>query len=143
GGSFGGAMLVRFAASARLASSVLVANGSVGFGGALAVWTGSLDLEGVTIVDNYAAFGGAFLIKDGSRFRLGDSVVWRNGDDLGRSFFLDGVGSTIDVKTCDLPPEVPAVASFDADPKLNNLPLATRFAEQAGDVDHLPVAGAD
>jgi hypothetical protein len=142
-GSFGGAMLVRFGASARLASSVLVANGSVGFGGALAVWTGSLDLEGLTIVDNYAAFGGAFLIKDGSQFRLGDSVVWRNGDDLGHSFLLDGVGNTIDVETCDLPPEVPAVGSFDADPKLDNVPLATRFAEEAGDVDHLPVAGAD
>jgi hypothetical protein len=34
------------------------------------------------------------------------------------------------------------VLSFDSDPKLGNVPLATRFAEQACGVDHLPIAGA-
>jgi hypothetical protein len=141
-GSFGGAMLVRFGASARVASSVVVANGSVGFGGGLAVWTASLEIEGVTIVDNFAALGGAFLVKDDSTFGLGDSVVWRNPDDQGASYDLDGAASTIAVTTSDAPPEVAAVASFDADPKLGNVPLATRFSEEAGGVDHLPVAGA-
>ena len=140
--SFGGAMLVRFGASARVASSVVVANASVGLGGGLAVWTASLAIEGATIVDNYAAHGGAFLVKDGSTFGLGDSVVWRNPDDQGASYDLDGAASTIAVTTSDEPPEVAAVMSFDADPKLGNVPVATRFAEEAGGVDHLPVAGA-
>lgn len=140
--SFGGAMLVRFGASARVASSVVVANASVGLGGGLAVWTASLAIEGATIVDNYAAHGGAFLVKDGSTFGLGDSVVWRNPDDQGASYDLDGAASTIAVTTSDEPPEVAAVMSFDADPKLGNVPVATRFAEEAGGIDHLPVAGA-
>ena len=42
-----------------------------------------------------------------------------------------------------MPPEVAAVASFDKDPLLGNVPLATRFAVQAGSVDHMPVTGAD
>jgi hypothetical protein len=141
--SFGGAMLVRFGAAARLVSSVFVANSSVGYGGALVAWTGSLDVEGSTIVDNYAGFGGAVLVKDGSRFGLADSVVWRNADDLGRSFLTDGDGNTLDVTTCDAPAEVAATASFAADPRLANVPLATRFAVQAGTTDHVPVAGAD
>jgi hypothetical protein len=141
--SFGGAMLVRFGAAARLSSTVLVANGSAGFAGAVALWTGSLDLEGATIVDNYGAFaGGAFLIKDGAHFGLGDSVVWRNADDQGKSFDLEGDGNTIVVTTCDVPPEVAATASFDADAHLGNVPLATRFAVQDGDVGEVPVAGA-
>jgi hypothetical protein len=143
-GSFGGAMLVRFGASVRLSSSVLVANGSVGYGGALAVWTSTLDVEAATIVDNVAFFGGAFLVKDGSTFSLSDSVVWRNPDDAGHAFFLDGVASAISVSTSDLPPEVPAPApSFEADPLLANVPLATRFAVQAGTSDQVPVTGAD
>ena len=139
-GSFGGAMLVRFGATARLESTVLVANGSVGFGGAVAVWTASLALEGTTVVDDYAAFGGAFLVKDGSTFTLGDSVVWRDDDDSGHAFDLDGTSSAIDVSTSDLPLEVSATSSFDADPTLGNVPVTTRFAEEAGGVDHLPVA---
>jgi hypothetical protein len=142
-GSFGGAMLVRFGASASVVSSVLVANGSVGFGGAVAVWTASLDVEGATIVDNVAALGGAFLVKDGSTFSVADSVVWRNPDDQGASFDLDGMPSTIAVKTSDMPPEVATVASFNADPLLANVPLATRFAVEAGDVGDMPVTGAD
>ncbi|HVU49162.1 MAG TPA: right-handed parallel beta-helix repeat-containing protein, partial [Polyangia bacterium] len=141
-GSFGGAMLVRFGASVHVASSVFFANGSVGFGGALAVWTSALELQGATIVDNAAALGGAFLVKDGAQLGLADSVVWRSLDDEGLAFDLDGAPSAIDVRTSDLPLEVPAVLSFDADPRLGNVPLATRFAEQAGGVDHLPVAGA-
>jgi hypothetical protein len=142
--SFGGAMLVRFGASARLSSTVLVANGSAGFGGAIALWTGALDVEGATIVDNYAAFGGgAFLVKDGARLGLGDSVVWRNSDDQGKSFDLEDDGNTIVVTTCDVPPEVASTASFDLGPQLRNVPLATRFAVQAGDVGEVPVAGAD
>jgi hypothetical protein len=143
-GSFGGAMLVRFGASVHLTSSVLVANGSVGFGGALAVWTSLLDVTSSTIVDDVAAFGGgAFLVKDGAQLGLADSVVWRSADDSGRAFDLDGAPSTLDVRTSDLPLEVPAVLSFDADPELANVPLATRFAEQDGGGDHFPVAGAD
>jgi hypothetical protein len=142
-GSFGGAMLVRFGATARLSSTVLVSNGSVGFGGALAVWTATLDVEAATIVDNVAAIGGAFLVKDGSTFTLSDSVVWRNPDDQGLSYDLDGMASTISVTTCDEPPEVPEMSSFDEDPRLTNAPLATRFAVEAGAVDNLPVTGAD
>jgi hypothetical protein len=142
-GSFGGAMLVRFGAAGHVSSSVLVANGSVGFGGALAVWTASLDVEASTIVDDTAAFGGAVLVKDGSQFRLDDSVVWRSLDDEGHAFDLDGAASTLDVTTSDVPPEVVATASFDADPLLGNIPLTTRFAEEAGDVGDLPVANAD
>ncbi|HEX4405453.1 MAG TPA: right-handed parallel beta-helix repeat-containing protein [Polyangia bacterium] len=142
-GSFGGAMLVRFDAAAHVSSSVFVANGSVGFGGALAVWTASLEVEAATIVDDTAAFGGAFLVKDGSQFRLADSVVWRSLDDEGHAFDLDGAASTLDVATSDLPAEVAATASFDADPMFGNVPLATRFAEEAGDVGDLPVANAD
>jgi hypothetical protein len=142
-GSFGGAMLVRFGASAVVRSSVFVANASVGFGGALAVWTSSLDVEAATIVDDYAAMGGAFLIKDGSRFSLADSVVWRSLDDSGQAFDLDGAVSTIDVTTSDLPPEVVAVASFDKDPLLSNVPIATRFAVEMGAVDQVLIAGAD
>jgi Right handed beta helix region len=142
-GSFGGAMLVRFGATARLASSVLVANGSVGYGGAIAVWTASIDVEGATITDNHAAFGGAFLVKDGARLGLGDSVVWQNDDDKGRAFYLDGSASTIDVATCDAPPEVAAVASFDADPRLANVAHATRFAVRMGTKDQVPITGAD
>ena len=141
-GSFGGAMLIRFGSTARLASSVLVANASVGFGGAIAVWTSSVDVEGATIVDNHALLGGAFLVKDGAQFGLRDSVVWRNDDDMGRTFDLDGSASTIDVATCDVAPEVAAVASFEADPRLANAPRATRFAVQMGTVDQLPVTGA-
>jgi hypothetical protein len=142
-GSFGGAMLVRFGAAASVRSSVFVANGSVGFGGALAVWTSTLDVEGASIVDDYAFYGGAFLVKDGSTFSLADSVVWRSLDDAGHAFDLDGAPSTLDVHTSDVPSEVPAVASFDVDAKLVNVPLTTRFAEEAGDVGHLPVASAD
>jgi len=142
-GSFGGAMLVRFGASAHVSSSVFVANGSVGFGGALAVWTASLDVEAATIVDDTAAFGGAFLVKDGSQLRLADSVVWRSLDDEGHAFDLDGAASALDVATSDLPPEVAATASFDADPLLGNVPVATRFSEEAGDVGDLPVANAE
>ncbi len=142
-GSFGGAMLVRFGAAAHVSSSVFVANGSVGFGGALAVWTASLEVEASTIVDDTAAFGGAFLVKDGSQFRLADSVVWRSLDDEGHAFDLDGAASTLDVTTSDLPAEVAATASFDADPLLGNVPLTTRFSEEAGDVGDLPVANAD
>ena len=141
--SFGGAMLVRFGASVHVASSVFVSNASVGFGGALAVWTSSLEVASSTIVDDVAALGGAFLVKDGAQFGLADSVVGRSVDDAGRVFDLDGAPSALDVRTSDLPLEVPAVLSFDADPKLGNAPLTTRFAEQAGGVDHLPVAGAD
>jgi hypothetical protein len=150
-GSFGGAMLVRFGASAHVSSSVFVANGSVGFGGALAVWaspqdigTSSLDVEAATIVDHAAYLGGAFMVKDGARFGLHDSVVWRNVDDQnGAAFELEGAPSTLDVTTSDVPAEVPATASFAADPKLGNVPLATRFAEQAGNIDRLPVAHGD
>jgi hypothetical protein len=142
-GSFGGAMLVRFGASASVSSSVFVANGSVGFGGALAVWTASLSVERATIVDNVAGFGGAFLVKDGATFSLGDSVVWRSIDDLGDTFDLDGMPSTITVTTSDVAPEVVAVASFDKDPLLTNVPIATRFGVQAGDVGDMPVTGAD
>ena len=142
-GSFGGAMLVRFGGSAHVSSSVFVANGSVGFGGALAVWTSTLEIEASTIVDNVGAYGGAFLVKDGSAFRLSDSVVWRSLDDQGHAFDLDGMPSTLDVSTSDLAPEVVATASFDADPRLGNVPITTRFAERAGDVGSLPVAGAE
>jgi hypothetical protein len=141
-GSFGGVMLVRFGGSAHVSSSVLVANGSVGFGGALAVWTSSLAIEASTIVDNTAALGGAFLVKDGSTFGLRDSVVWRSVDDQGAAFDLDGAPSTTTVTTSDVPSEVPAAASFVADPQLANVPLTTRFAEESGGVDHLPIAGA-
>lgn len=142
-GSFGGAMLVRFGASARLSSSVLFANGSVGFGGALAVWTATLELERTSIVGNTAAFGGAFLVKDGSTFTLRDSVVWRSADDQGLAFKLDGEASTIDVTSSDLPLEVITDGSFEADPRLANIPLATRFAVQAGATDGVPVTGAE
>jgi hypothetical protein len=144
-GSFGGAMLVRFGASVHVTSSVFVANESVGFGGALAVWTSSLELEQATIVDNVAVagLGGAFLVKDGSRFALSDSVVWRDADAQGAAFDLEDTPSSIDVRTSDLPPEVPTVLSFDKDPELGNVPLTTGFAEEAGGVDHLPVAGAE
>jgi hypothetical protein len=142
-GSFGGAMLVRFGASARLSSSVLFANGSVGFGGALAVWTATLELEGASIVGNTAAFGGAFLVKDGSTFTLRDSVVWRSADDQGLAFKLDGEASAIDVSTSDLPLEVVTNGSFEADPHLANIPFATRFAVQAGVGERVPVTGAE
>jgi hypothetical protein len=141
-GSFGGGILVRFGAQVHVASSVFVANGAVGFGGALAVWTSSLEVASSTIVDNVAYLGGAFLVKDGSTFGLSDSVVWRSVDDGGLAFDLDGAPSALDVRTSNLPLEVPAVLSSSADPKLGNVPLATRFAEQAGGVDHLPIAGA-
>jgi hypothetical protein len=142
-GSFGGAMLVRFGASARLTTSVLFANGSVGFGGALAVWTGTLELERLSVVGNTAAFGGAFLVKDGSTFKMLDSVVWRSADDQGLAFKLDGDPSTIEVINSDVPPEVVALESFEADPRLRNIPFATRFAVRAGAADRVPVTGAE
>jgi hypothetical protein len=141
-GSFGGAFVVRAGATASVENSVLVANTSVGFGGAIALWTGSAALEATTIVDNGAAFGGAFLVKDGSQLRLDDTVVWRNPDDAGKTVYLDGVGNEVAAATSDVPAEIGGATTFDADPRLANMPLATRFAQLAGTTDTVVVTDA-
>jgi hypothetical protein len=146
-GLFGGALFVRLGAHARLTNSVVAANSSVGHAGALTVWTASLDVDACTIADNSATFGGAVLVKDGARVSLTDTVLWRNSDDLGKTFFLEGENNQLTVTSCAVPAEVPATASISADPGaplLGNVPLATRFAEARGTTgDAVILANAD
>lgn len=145
-GLFGGALFLRLGSSAHLTNSVAVANSSVGHGGALTAWTASLDVDQCTIVDNSAAFGGAVVIKDGSHVTLASSVLWRNSDDAGKTFFQEGDGNQLTVDNCDLPTaEVPgSTNSFDANPLLGNVPLATRFAESLGSsTERITLAQAD
>jgi hypothetical protein len=145
-GLFGGAVFLRLGATGHLTNSVVVASSSVGHGGALTVWTASLDVDTTTIVDSSAAFGGAVVVKDGAQLSLSKSILWRNSDDAGKTFFFDGMASQTTVDQCDLPvAEVPgSTASFDADPQLANVPLATRFAESKGTrADQITLAQAD
>jgi hypothetical protein len=141
-GLFGGAVIVRTGAVARIESSVMTASASVGHGGAVTVWTATLELQGVTIAGNRAAFGGGFVVKDGAHLTLGDSVVWRNPDDAGKTFFFEGEDNHVDVATCAIPAEVTSTSSFDADPLLGNVPLDTRFTEAKGTEASLSVAMA-
>jgi hypothetical protein len=142
-GLFGGVLIVRTGASARVESSVLTANGSVGHGGAVTVWTAALELAGVTLVGNHAAFGGGFVVKDGARLTIGDSVVWRNSDDAGKTFFFEGEDNHVDVSTSSFPDEVASTASFAGDPLLGNVPLDTRFTEAKATEAMLAIATAD
>lgn len=141
-GLFGGAVIVRTSATARFDSSVFTANGSVGHGGAVTVWTARLTLEGVTLVGNHAAFGGGFVAKDRARLTIGDSVVWRNDDDGGKTFFIEGQDNVIDATACAIPDEVPNADSFADDPELGNVPLGTRFTEAKGTEATLQIATA-
>jgi hypothetical protein len=145
-GLFGGALFLRLGSHARLSNSVAVANSSVGHGGALTVWTASLDVDQSTIVDNSAAFGGAIVVKDGAKVSMASSVLWRNSDDTGKTFFLDGADNQVTVTSSDLPTaEAPgSTDSFDEDPLLGNVPLATRFAESLGtSTERMTLAQAD
>lgn len=142
-GLFGGALIVRTSAWARFDSSVFAANGSVGHGGAITVWTAKLELQGVTITGNRAAFGGGFVVKDRARLTIGDSIVWRNPDDSGKAFFLEGEDNSINATTCAIPDEVPSTTSVSADPLLGNVPLDTRFTEAKGTEGTLAIATAD
>jgi hypothetical protein len=143
-GLFGGALFLRLGSHARLTNSVVVANASIGHGGGLTVWTAKLDVDFTTIVGNSATFGGAVLVKDGARFSLTDSVLWRNSDDTGKTFFLEGADNEVSITSSDLPPEVSATTSFDEDPLLGNVPLGTRFAESKGSAaDQMTLAQAD
>jgi hypothetical protein len=141
-GSFGAAFVVRTSATVRAATSAFVSNFSVGYGGALALWTGNLALESATIVGNHAAFGGGFLVKDGSRLTLADSVAWNNPDDAGRAVYLDGVDNEITATTSDVPAAIGGVTTFDADPKLGNVPVGTRLAQSLGTTSTVLVTGA-
>src|SRR4029077_10218264 len=65
-----------------------------------------------------------------------NTLLWRNSDDAGKTFFLEGADNVVSVANTDLPAELPAdvpqTATFDKDPLLVNVPLATRFAESTG-----------
>ena len=55
---------------------------------------------------------------------------------MGRTVYLDGAGNTIAASTSDVPADVSdglvGATTFDADPRLANVPVGTRLAVEAG-----------
>lgn len=143
-GLFGGAVLVRDGASANLSSSVFFANHSVGHGGSVMVWTATLQLSGVTLVGNSAAFGGAMLIKDQSQVSVNDGLFWANSDVAREIFRMEGTGNalSIDNSLGQTPVDTNTADAGNAtvDPLFLNLPTHTRFTEREGTPSELRVA---
>jgi hypothetical protein len=146
-GLFGGGLLVRNGSSADIVSSVVFANTSVGHGGGIMIWAGALQLSGVTVASNHAAFGGAMLVKDQSQVAVSDSLIWGNTDNDGEIYRLEGLDNLLTIdNSLAQSSATGALASdagnLDGDPLLLNVPTLTRFTEREGAPAELRLANS-